>query len=220
MPEKAGCRNDLLLGPPSFLKCLGYIKFLRDFDRKLLSNFCEARGIPVEFLCVYSYDLNGLESAGGQFKKTRTSTNLGTRLNFRCTSADITIVTAIPSAFHSRNEPSERILCCSRRRNLSYRRPLGKLQIPVEFLQWCHSMVANDGALFSHCKISRNRNSECRIFTALESCIEITVPNFCSSSLFLRVFFTTQTQNISTTHFTKYGVLPHNKVFGVMLWPP
>ena len=110
--------------------------------------------------------MNGLEIAGGQFKKTRTSTNLGARLNFRCTSADITIVTAIPSAFHSRNEPSERILCCSRRGNLSYRRPLGKLQILVEFLQWCHSMVANDGALFSHGKISRNRISECRIFTA------------------------------------------------------
>ena len=185
-----------------------------------MSNSCEARGIPVEFLCVYSSNLNGLEISGGQFKKTRTSTNLGARLNFRCTSADITIVTAIPSAFHSTDEPSERILCCSRRGNLSYRRPLRKLQIPVEFLRWCHSMVADDGALFSHGKISRNRNSECRIFTALKSCIEITVPNLCSSSS----FFTSKINDTNTKHqhtnLTKYGVLPHNKVFGVMFWPP
>ena len=167
--------------------------------------------------------MNGLEIAGDQFKKTRTSTNLGARLNFRCTSADITAVTTIPSAFHSRNEPCERILCYSRRGNLSYRRPLGKLQIPVEFLQWCHSMVANDGALFSHGKISRNRNSECRIFTALKSCIEITVPNFCSVSFFT-CFLRQKINNTNTKHqhmnFTKYGVLPHNKVFCVMLWPP
>ena len=126
--------------------------------------------------------------------------------------------------FHSRNEPSGRILCCSRRGNLSNGRPLGKLQIPVEFLQWCHSMVANDGALFSHGKISRNRNSECRIFTALKSCIEITVPNFCSSSFFYVLFLRQKINDTNTKHqhtnFTKYGVLPHNKVFGVMLWAP
>ena len=175
-------------------------------------------------MCVYSSNLNGLEIAGRQFKKTRTSTNLGVRLNFRCTSADITTVTAIPSAFHSRNEPSERILCCSRRGNLSYRRPRGKLQIHVEFLQWCHSMVANDGALFSHGKISRNRNSECKIFTALKSCIEITVPTFCSSSFFTFFFYaqklTTQTRNISTQILQNMGFCPTTRVFGVMLWPP
>ena len=56
----------------------------------------------------------------------------------------------------------------------------------------------NDGALSSHRKIERNRNPECKICTALKTCIDRIVPNFCSSSLFFfaRFLYSTQTQHI------------------------
>jgi hypothetical protein len=43
-------------------------------------------------------------------------------------------------------------------------------------------MVANDGALFSHGKISRNINFECRIFTAFV-CIGFFIDNISINNL-------------------------------------
>ena len=80
-------------------------------------------------------------------------------------------------------------------------------------------MVTKTGALFSHGKISRNLNSECRILTALKICIDLTVPNLCSYLFYFFPFFyvkklTTQTQNISTQFLQNMDFCPTTRFFG------
>ena len=81
-------------------------------------------------------------------------------------------------------------------------------------VQWSHSKVAKTGGMFSHGKISRNRNSEYGTFTvnffSIEPC-RISVPALFFSWIFYCKELTTQTQNINT-RFNEMWVFAPQKV--------